>query len=146
MGTKYFCNQMNDRPTIQTIMPEVQVLTARSGGSGGQHVNKVETKVILKWNARSTQLLTELQKHMVLAAHVHKLTNEGELIVSADSKRSQLRNKEIAMKKLDRLLAQAFVRKKKRIATKPTKASQVERLDRKKKHSEKKANRRFRLD
>ena len=116
---------------------------SRSSGSGGQHVNKVETKVILKWKVRETQVLTELQKHMVLAAHTHKLTNDGELIVTADNKRSQLRNKEIAMKKLDRLLAQAFMRKKKRVPTKPTKASQKERLDRKKKHGEKKAMRKF---
>ena len=75
---------------------------------------------------------------MVKTANAAKLTKEGDLIVASDSKRSQLQNKEIAFKKLDRLLAKAFTRKKPRKATQPTKAAIRKRLDEKRKHAEKK--------
>lgn len=123
---------------MSDIKKEVMISTSRSGGPGGQHVNKVETKVILKWNVQESQTLTELQKEMLLAAHRNKLTKSGEIIVSADSKRSQIKNKELAFKKLDRLLAKAFIKKKKRKPTQPTKAAKKKRLSDKKKQSEKK--------
>ena len=129
---------MTVRPTIKDIKKEVEVTTARSGGPGGQHVNKVETKVILKWHVDNSDVLTDLQKEMIRAALGNHFTNEGALMISADSKRSQLKNKEIAFKKLDRLLAKAFVKKKPRIPSQPSKASKRKRLDTKKKHSEKK--------
>jgi ribosome-associated protein len=130
------------RPSISDLKSEMKIQTSRSGGPGGQHVNKVETKVILVFNVNTSARLSDIQKEMIRVKHGSKLTNQGELIVSCDSKRSQLRNKELAFKKMDRLLAKAFEIKKKRKATKPSKAAIRERLDKKKAHSEKKALRR----
>ena len=80
------------------ILPEINVITSRSSGPGGQHVNKVETKVILKWNVKQSKLISDIQKQLIIATHKTKLTKLGELVVVADGKRSQLRNKEIALK------------------------------------------------
>jgi len=126
------------RVSVGQIRNEVEVSTARSSGPGGQHVNKVETKVILRFSVSNSQVLSEIEKEMIKAANKTKLTKNDELIVSSDAKRSQIKNKEIAFKKLDRMLAKAFYVRKKRLATLPTKASKRKRLDDKKKRSEKK--------
>ncbi len=126
------------RVSISQIRKEVMLTTARSGGPGGQHVNKVETKVVLRFNVDQSRVLSDVEKELIKAAHKSKLTKDGELIVTADGKRSQIKNKEIAFKKLDRLLAKAFIQKKNRKITTPSKAAKRKRLEEKKKHSEKK--------
>jgi ribosome-associated protein len=124
---------------ISAIKKEIEVLTSRSGGPGGQHANKVETKVTLRWNVPASQALSDRQKETLQELLSSKLTTDGVLILSADKKRSQLKNKEIAFKKLDRILSKALTPQKKRIATKPSKTAKRKRLDKKKQHSDKKA-------
>lgn len=132
--------------TISSIIPEVKVLTSRSGGSGGQHVNKVETRVQVIFNIDNSQILNDEQKKILRTKYSQKINKEGSLIVSCDKKRSQLKNKEIAYKKLERLLNKALEPVKPRVKSKPSKASIQKRLKDKKILSEKKAIRRKKMD
>jgi ribosome-associated protein len=120
---------------------EFRFNTSRSGGPGGQHANKTETQVELRFNIPESQLLSEEEKQRLLKKLSSKLTKEGELIVTAESKRSQVQNKEEATEKFYSMLEKALKKRKKRIPTKPSRAAKKKRLEEKKKHSEKKAKR-----
>lgn len=120
------------------LQTELEFSASRSSGPGGQNVNKVNSKVTLKFDVRNSLVLNDEEKAILLSKLASKLSSEGVLILSSQENRSQLQNKDAVMIKLDTILAKAFEKKKSRKATKPSKGSVRERIKKKKQHSEKK--------
>ncbi len=124
---------VNDRITIPAS--ELHVSFARSGGPGGQNVNKVETKVELRWRPGESSALSEAQRDQLLRRMAGRLTSDGELIVTSSRTRDQARNREDARAKLVWLINKALERRKPRKPTRPSKAAIERRLEWKKERS-----------
>lgn len=117
------------------LITEFVFKTSRSGGKGGQNVNKVSTKVLLEFSIVDSSLLTEKEKTILLEKLSDRLTKDGVLQIVAQEERSQLGNKEVALKKMYAALNRCFIVRKKRKATKPSKTSVEKRLQSKKRTS-----------
>lgn len=124
--------------TAASIGKELIFTASRSDGPGGQNVNKVNSKITVKFDVLNSAVLSDDEKEIITKRLGSKLTKEGVLILTAQESRSQVKNKEAVLIKLETLLTRAFAKRKVRRATKPTKGSVQERMQIKKKLSEKK--------
>lgn len=127
---------MNQTVRNRDFLPELQFSASRSGGAGGQNVNKVNTKVELRFGIETSNLLTNEEKMLLLSKLTSKLTQDGVLIIVSQTERTQLRNKEQCIARFYNLIEGALKVPKRRKPTNPTAASKERRLEDKKKTSE----------
>ena len=118
------------------LVEELEFKTVRSGGPGGQHVNKVETKVELYFDVNNSKVLTEDQKESLLKKLSAKLSKEGILIIASQSERSQFKNKKKVIDKFYELIEKGLRKPKKRVPTKRSKSANEKRLLSKKRDAE----------
>lgn len=113
------------------IIPEheLEITTSRAGGPGGQHVNKTDSRITVRWNVKTTSVLNEYQKELIQEKLSSRLTSEGDLIVHNSESRSQLQNRKNALANLANEIETALKVPKKRKPTRVSKSAQAARLD-----------------
>ncbi len=125
----------------ERILQELNFQAIRSSGAGGQHVNKVSSKVVLHFNLDTSLGLTPKEKARIVQKLAHRLTKENILLLQCEESRSQHKNKELVIKRFFKLLSDSLKVPKKRKKTKPTKAAVEKRLQSKRKAALKKISR-----
>lgn len=121
---------------------ELLLRASRSGGPGGQHVNTSSTRIELVWNISVSPSLDETQRHRLLRRLASRLDTEGKLRLVAQDERSQLRNRVAVLERFQEIVSAALIPPRPRKATKPSRAAKRARLDAKRRHSERKRERR----
>ena len=129
---------MDIAPNIRVEESELKFSFARSGGPGGQHVNKTSSKVILHWNVGESPGVSDAVKARFIKQYGTRINDEGELVIDSDESRSQHRNREIVLDRLKEMLLAVAKPPKRRIPTKPSKASRKKRRVKREQHSKKK--------
>ncbi len=127
------------------VIPDAELdrRASRSSGAGGQHVNKTSSRIEITWNIRTSPSLTDEQRALLESKLASRLSEDGSIRVVASDSRSQLRNRETAERRLGELVARSLAVKKKRKPTRRPRAANEARLTEKKKHSNKKRDRRI---
>ena len=120
------------------LLTEIAFKTALSGGPGGQHVNKTETKVILEWEITSSEAISTEEKQLLEQKLKNNISKDGIFQLNSSQTRSQHKNKKLVVNRFLKLMETSLQKKTKRKATKPTKSAKLKRLKKKKLHSEKK--------
>ena len=132
---------------LELPLRELNFRAARSGGPGGQHVNKVSSKIEVRFSVVDSRALSESQKNRILKRTPPRfLTKDGEIVVTAEEHRDQSRNRELCLEKLKSLLAKALAKPKRRIPTKLSRSAKTRRKESKQRQSRKKQERRKRFD
>jgi ribosome-associated protein len=114
---------------------EIEESASRSGGPGGQHVNKTSTRVTLRWNVPSSHAVGEIRRSRLLSRLASRLTRDGDLVVHAGSRRSRSQNRELARERLAELVREALQIQRRRIATRASRSSRERKLAAKKRRS-----------
>ncbi len=127
---------------IEVPFSAVQVETSRAGGPGGQHVNRTESRVTLRFDLANSPCIPDHERAAMKQRLGSRLTSQGELLVSAQAHRERRRNLEDAWKRLESLLRFALERPRRRVKTRPTRSSVERRLQKKRAHSDRKRMRR----